>query len=190
MVVLIVVPHVYRTGGVARYIGGTVDQALPASFWTLPNAQSYIFGLVKDPCWHIHLATDLEDNKNHFIVIGASAPPSEAYGISVTIKNANFQNISSAYLDSVHSNQYFYVAFRPNGQIIASGPISPGQAPAGDWGSPKQPTTTTTPDTDKAIREMMEKLVPVMMQMMGMMMIMQMMISLMSGMTGAFAGGV
>jgi hypothetical protein len=190
MVVLIVVPHVYRTGGVARYIGGTVDSPLPASFWTLPNAQNFIFGLVKSPCWHIHLAVDLEDNKNHFIMIGTSAPPSEAYGISVTIKNANFQNISSAYFDAVHSNQYFFVAFKPNGQIIDSGPISPGQAPSGDWGSPKQPTTTTTLDMEKVIREMMEKLVPTMVSMMGMMMVMQMMTSLMGSMAAAFAGGV
>jgi hypothetical protein len=180
MVVLIIVPHVFQTGYAERYVGGTVDQALPNNFWTHPESQSYILGLVKIPSWFIQLAVNLEDNKNHFIIIGTSAPPSSGgFGISVTIKNTNFQDISSTSLNSVHANQYFYVAFKPNGQIIDSGPISPNQTPAGDWGSPKQPTTPNTPDISQIIRDMMDKMVPAMMQMMGMMMMVNMMSSLM-----------
>jgi hypothetical protein len=81
MVVLIIVPHAYRTGGDSRYVGGTVDRALPANFWSHPNAQEYIIGVVKDPCWFVHLAADLEDNKNHFVIIGTSAPSSRAFSI-------------------------------------------------------------------------------------------------------------
>jgi hypothetical protein len=183
MVVLIIVPHAYKTGGVPQYVGGTVDQALPALFWVQPEAQSFIIGVVKNPCWFVHLAADLEDNKNHFIVIGTSAPSSGSFGISVTIKNANFQNISSASFNDIHSGQYFFVAFDSRGQIIGSGPISPGQTPAGDWGSPKSPTTTDTPDIDRIIREMMEKMVPAMMQIMSM----TMMVNMMSGMMQSLA---